>query len=215
MQPDELESLVVQHLSQDFLTGAIRAVFDARRLAYDFCSENFESAEATNLRPLIARAKLNEYLRGIADVTPNCTATVQRSEGSPMQRTELTAGPIRLTAHTVQHPCGKVKNYQYRQSLARGNQGTLFDDESQHSDTLYVVLLHGPYRPRSLADVGSYSYLPGSIYLAFPTAALNDYVHRVDLIDRFGSVVSSLLPNDWDEEAKVFYRWQAVARDVG
>jgi len=210
-----MESLVVDHLTDSFLTGAIRAVFDARRLAHEFCVQNFEPSEAENLRPLIARAKLNEYLRGVADRVPACVVTVTRSEGSSMQRTELTSGPVRLTAHSVQHPCGKVKNYQYRQSLASKNQPTLFDYDAPIGDTIYVVLLHGPYRPRNLREIGTYNYLPGSLYLAFPTAELKDYVHKVDLVERFTALVDSLLPNEWNEEARVFYRWQAAARNVG
>lgn len=217
MHPDELESLVVQHLTESFLLNAIRAVFDARRLAHELCVTNFEPVEASDLRPLVARGKLNEYLRGVADVIPNCTASVQRSEGSSIKRTELQAGPIRLTAHSVQYPCGKVKDYKYRQSLAHGPWQPLppFNDEATPSDTLYVVLLHGPYKARSLGEIGVYNHLPGSLYLAFPTADLKDYAHKVNLVERFESLIASLLPKEWGEEAQTHYRWQAVARDVG
>jgi len=215
MQPDDLEALVLDHLTEEFLTGAIRAVFQARDLADRFCAANFEEAEAENLRPLIARAKVNEYLRVMTDRIPNCTARVAHSDGSSIQRTELASGPIRLTAHAVQYPCGKVKEYQYRRSLAEGNAPTLFDMELPLTDTLYAVLLHGPYRPRNLTEVGSYRGIPGSIYLAFPSAELKDYAYRIDLIGRYQSLVNTLLPSEWGEDAKVFYRWQAAARDVG
>lgn len=215
MQAEELESMVVENLTDEFVTGAIRAVFGARQLAHEMCIASFEPPEVKNVKPLIVRAKLNEYLRGIAARLPNCTARVERSMGSPMQRTELVSGPIRLTAHTVQTPCGKVKKFYYRQSLAQANQPTLFDDEFPIGDTLYTLLLHGTYRPRTREELGTYDHLPGSIYLAFPTAELNHYVHRVDLISRYQTLVDSLLPNEWDAEARVFYRWQAAAQDVG
>ena len=214
MRDEEMETLVIEHLTDDFLTGSIRAVFDARQLAHALCVSDFEPPEAKNLQPLIVRGKINEYLRGIAERIPNCTATVEHSKGSPMQRTELRSGPLSLTAHAVQSPCGEVKRYQYRQSLASGNQPTLFDYDFPVGDTLYVLLLHGPYRARTVTEQVTYAYLPGSIYLAFPTSGLNCYVHSVNLVSRFPSLVESLLPKEWDDKAKIFYRWQAAAREI-
>lgn len=215
MHAQEFESLVVQHLTEDFLTGSIRAIFAARKTAYDFCTANFESPEGESLQPLIARGKLNEYLRGVADVIPGCKASVKRSDGSPLKRTELSSGPVNLTAHSVSQPCGRVKKYKYRRSLAQGNQPTLLDYDVPVGETLYVLLLHGQYKQRTLAETATYKYLPGSIYLAFPTAELKDYAHRVNLIDRYPLLVDSLLPNTWNDEARIHYRWQAAVRSVG
>lgn len=209
MYPEEAESVAVEHLTDDFFTGAIRAIFDARRFAHGLCVESFEPPEAENLRPLIVRAKVNEYLRGVADRIPGCAASVKRSKGSSIKRIELRTGPVSLTAHTVPEPCGQVKKYHYRKSLAKGNQATLFPDDRPVGDSLYVLLLHSPYRRRTFKD--THDYLPGSIYLAFPTAGLNYYVHQVNLVDRYQSLVDSLLPNEWDEDVKVVYRQQARA----
>jgi len=212
MYPEEAESVAVEHLTEEFFTGAIRAIFDARRIAHDMCVERFEPPEAENLQPLIVRAKVNEYLRGVADRIPGCAASNKRSKGSSIKRVELRTGPISLTAHTVPEPCGRVKKYHYRRSLAKGNQASLFPEhDSPVGDSLYVLLLHSPYKRRTLKEQDTYDYLPGSIYLAFPTAGLSDYVHQVNLVDRYQALVDSLLPNDWDEDAKVVYRQQARA----
>lgn len=216
MQPDEMESQVVEHLTEDFLTSSIRAIFAAREHAHKLCMSNFEPAEADNLRPLIARAKLNEYLRGVAARLPDCIAAVERSKGSSIKRTQFRSGPVSLTAHAVQEPCGPVKKYEYRHSLAQGIWPTLFDVEPERAaDTLYVVLLHGPYRQRNLADGTTYDYLPGSIYIAFPTLELGGYAHRVNLVARYNALVNSLLPNEWDDQAKLSYRRWSAARLIG
>jgi len=212
--PDDLEATVVDHLSQDFFTGTVRAVFDARVFAAELSADRFEPAEAENLRPLFVRAKLNEYLRGVADLLPGCTTNVETTPGSPMKRTVLRGGPVSLTAHAVSRPCGRVKDYLYRQSMAEGNQLSLFQPEMQPTDTLYVTLLHGPYRGRTPEEWRAYRNLPGSVYLAFPTAGLQHYVHKIDLIHRFPDLIDSLLPNTWDGQARIYYKWQASAQSV-
>lgn len=216
MDGDALESMVLDNLTDGFLQGAIRTIFQARRKAYDICLDTFEPPEAKNLRPLMVRGKINEYLRGVAEVVPNCEARVERSAGSSILRTELWGGPVCVTVHTVQHPCGKVKKYKYRRSLAQGNQGTLFDAwDGEEAQTLYAVILHGPLAGRTPKERLNFEYLPGSIYLAFPTSELRDYSHVVNLVERYPALIDSLLPSEWDDEARVFYRYQSAARDIG
>ena len=214
MRIEALEAAVAEHLTDDFLTGAIKAVFDARRTAHEICIDNFERQEAENLKPLIIRGKVNEQLRGVAARFPHCNADDERSAGSSMNRVEVRSGPVSLTAHAVQTACGNVKKYDYRKSLAAGNQLSLFDDPAEAGETLYVLLLHSAYQQAGLR-VNSFDYLPGSIYLAFPTQGLDHYVHTINLVSRYEVLVDSLLPNEWDDRAKVAYRWQAVARDAG
>lgn len=62
MTPDDLEATVVDHLSQDFFTRTVRAVFDARVFAAELSADRFEPAEAENLRPLFCSREAERVL---------------------------------------------------------------------------------------------------------------------------------------------------------
>jgi hypothetical protein len=65
-------------------------------------------------------------------------------------------------------------------------------------------LLHSKYRAARPED-RQYAYLPGSAYLAFPNAGCDQYVHTINLFDRYADVVARHMPREWDTEAHVRY----------
>lgn len=207
-----LETLTNQHLPESFLAGCIRVVFAARKLAHEACLRDFAPPEAENVFPFYMRGKIQESLRGLSDRTPGCTSEIVRTDGSFWNHTEITSGPILLTAHPVQTPCGKVRDFKYQLSLATRNEPSLLDDNEEiPAEKLYILLLHSPFQGFGDSK-GIYGYLPGSVYLAYPTSTLQDYVYEIDLFQRFPALVDSLLPKEWDQQAKVAYRWQASQR---
>jgi hypothetical protein len=194
------------HMPPKFIERLLRAVFAAHKIAAEECAANFKGPEADNILGHYRRAKLEGFIRDTADLE-GIGHNVIRSRLSAWNHTELRSGPVVLTASSVQSPCDLVEEADFRLTLARDNQGVLWPepgDEPPDDAPLYVILLHSKSRwPRE--DRVRYGHLPGSAYLAFPLPDLSDYAHDIDLLDRFPHVVDSLLPKEWDKEAKVRY----------
>ena len=87
-------------------------------------------------------------MRDVADRT-GIRSNVVKSDKSFWNHSELTSGPIVLTASTVQTPCGPVDTSDFRLTLARSNQEVLWPepfDEPAEGAPLYVLLLHSRSR---------------------------------------------------------------------
>jgi hypothetical protein len=211
---DELEAIVFRHMSPKFFERLLRAVFAAHKVAAEECSANFKKTEAENILGQYRRAKLEGFMRDVADME-GVTSRVERSRLGAWNHTELQSGPVVLTASTVQAPCDLVEESEFRNTLAESNQGVLWPepgDKPSPDAQLYVLLLHG--RSRWLQNQSQYRHLPGSAYLAFPLPDLSGYAHEINLFDMFPHVVDSHLPQEWDTEAKVRYLFYARKSSV-
>lgn len=206
MTGDELEAILFKHMQPKFLERLLRAVFAAHKMAAEECAATFQPPETDNILGLYRRAKLEALMRDAAAME-DIYAPVVRSRMSAWNHTELRNGPVILTASSVPSPCDLVEASEFRVTLARDNQGVLWpepEDEPSDDAPLYVLLLHSKSRwPRK--DQTRCGHLPGSAYLAFPLPDLSGYAHDINLFDRFPHVVESLLPQEWDQEAKVRY----------
>jgi hypothetical protein len=210
MTTQELEEALFRHLPLDYARRMTQAVFLAHRVSWEDCAARFAETEAENLRPYEKRAKIEGYLRDIADLFAGVTAEVVKAEGSNWNHTEVRAGPVVLTANSVQTPCAPVDRAEFRMTLARDAQGVLFPDERlTDSSPLYVLLLHSKSKWESVDERRKFGHLPGSAYLAFPSADLSRYIHEINLFDLFPDVVAAQLPEEWDEEAQVTYTRRA------
>ena len=216
MTPDELESLTYRHLSLDFVRRATQAVFMAHEVAWEESLSTFANTEAENLRPFIRRAKLEAYLRDAAEIVRGVDASVVRTpKRNWWWHTEITAGPVILTQSAVDSPAALVRRAEFRLTLARNNQLSLFGDNLDQDSPLYVLLLHSRSVWPSVERTRVYGHLPGSAHLAFPSHDLTRYLHRVNLFDLFPDVVDANLPNAWDEQARISYLWHARERSTG
>jgi hypothetical protein len=189
-----------------FFERLLRGVFAAHKVAAEECAANFKGPERDNILGLYRRAKLEGFMRDTAAME-GIGAQVVRSRMSAWNHTELRTGPVILTASSVQSPCDLVDEADFRLTLARDNQGVLWPeptDEPRPDASLYVLLLHSKSR-WAWEEQARYGHLPGSAYLAFPLPDLSGYAHDINLFDRFPHVVDSLLPQEWDQEAKVRY----------
>lgn len=212
----DLSALISTHLPDDLLKRALRAIFQAKKVAYDRCAADFLSPkDADNVRPFYARGKVQELLREIADQVPGCEGKTVQSEGSFWNHTEITSGPMILTAHAVQNPCGLVEGSDYQLSLASDQDALFGTDEPSEDARLYALLLHSPFRGRNDAEHREFAYLPGSVYVAFPAPGIKYYVHHINLFEKFPDVVDRLMPNQWDEAAQAHYKWFASQRAIG
>ena len=182
-----IDQAVASYLPDDFLMAVIRSLFLARKLAHDHCcTGEFAEPEIANVMPFHIRGKLEGLLRGSAVRFPTMKSSIVQVAG--WNHTEVKSGPFTLTAHAVDSPCGMVEDAKYRKSLAESQSSLIGPEEVMPSAKLYALILHNPYQGTSDKDRREPRYLPGSAYLAFP---------------------DSLLPNEWDNAARVTYRWQA------
>jgi len=202
-----LNETIHSHLPDEFLTAAVKSVFLARQLANDYCKAEFAAPEVQNVSPFVCRGKVEGLLRDAAERVPGFTASVVKTSG--WNHSEIKSGPFTLTAHAVDYPCAMVDGAQYRKSLAE-SQPSFFDPADMIPGAkLYALLVHSPFRGRNAKERAQYAHLPGSVYLVFPEAAVKKYAHRIDLYEKFPTLIESLLPKEWDSEAHLIYRWQA------
>ncbi len=193
-------------LPDPFLEACLRAVFTARRLAWEDCRARYAYTEAENARPYIARANLEGLLRDVAE-RHGLSFTV--SKASNWHHTEIRSGRLVLTQNSVANPCGLLDVSDYRLLLAQDNdQGVLFEEnaaEHEVSSSFLVLLLHSQYRSLDREEYEQYGYLAGSAYLAVPASSLKGYLRRVNLFERFPHVVAAHFPAEWDNEVQLRY----------
>jgi hypothetical protein len=212
---NDLEQALELHFPLEFQRRVLRAVFAAHKVSWDDCLASYAPTEAQNVRPYTKRAKLEGYLRDIADIVQGVTAEVVRANKSGWNHTEVRSGPVVLTANSVQAPCALVERAEFRLTLARDAQLPLFPDERITDESpLYVLLLHSRSDWPTVEEWRDFGHLPGSAYLAFPSADLSRYVHEINLFDKFSDVVAEHLPEEWNEEVIVAYRERARKTQV-
>jgi len=204
-----LDQAVAAHLPANFLSSVIRSIFLARQEAHDHCVAEFAPSEQKNITNFYWRGKVQGLLRDSAARVPGMTTDVVNASG--WNHNEITCGPFTITSHYVESPCALVDDADYRKSLAE-SQPSFFDPEDMiQGAKLYALILYSPYRGKD-DDARQFAHLPGSVYLAFPEAALRRYAHKINLYDRFPALLETLLPKEWDEQARLIYRWQAKQR---
>lgn len=201
----ELEELTFRHVPEGFFRKAFDAIYKAHEGAFTYCRNSFADAEAENLLPFHRRAKVESNLHAVTELFVDLTSASVKAEEGWWSHVEVRSGPVVLTASAVPEPCGPVRSSKFRQTLARDNQGVLFDEDPVPDDApLYVLLLHSRYVPADRKDWLSHGHLPGSVYVAWPTPDLR-YVHTVNLFERFPEVVEANVPREWNEEARLRY----------
>jgi hypothetical protein len=202
-----LDQAVATHLPDEFLMAAVKSIFLAKQLAHDHCKAEFALSELINVSNFYWRGKVQGLLRDSAERMPGFSASVKNASG--WNHTEISCNPFTITAHFVDYPCAMVDDAKYRRSLAE-SQPSFFDPADVIPGAkLYALLVYSPYRGRNAKESAQYAFLPGSVYLAFPEAALKRYAHRINLFDKFPGLLEELLPKKWESEARLVYHWQA------
>lgn len=210
MDPIALDQAVAAHLPATFLPSVIKSIFLAREDAHRHCAAEFASTELKNVMPAYWRGKIQGLLRDSAALIPGATTDVVNSSG--WNHNETACGPFTITSHYVETPCGMVEDADYRKSLAESQPSFFTPGSMIPGAKLYALILYSPYRGKDHHDARQYAHLPGSIYLAFPEAAMRRYAHKINLYDRFPTLLETLLPKEWDAQARLTYRWQAQQR---
>jgi hypothetical protein len=216
MDSSQCEALFFQHVPDRFLRRAVRMVFASHKRAWDDTQAQFAATEAENLRGFYRRAVVEGGLRDVADLHTDdgLSHRVVKADGSGWNHTEVLAGPVLLTAATVQAPCGPVDKADFRLGLAKSNNNALFDDlllfeNGLYGKHLFAMLLHSRYQSADAGKQAKYGHLPGSAYLAFPASDLDSYVLEINLFDRYPEIVAAELPQEWDQAAVVTFMHNA------
>ena len=202
------------------LRRTVGAIFQAYDVTAAYCSAEFDDAEETNLAPFYRRAKLEGAMRSAAQLVPAAETVVvgpDDSDGNWWRHTEVRVGGLVFTACSVQKPCGRIEGAEFRSRLAMLNEDPrlafndvdLSPEREGIEDRAYGVVLHSRCHYFAGVDERDRRRLPGSIYLAFPTADLSSYRHEVDLLERYSTYARRFLPKSWTEEAHVSYRTQS------
>lgn len=207
MDPFSIDRAITEHVPDEWLRSVVKMIFLAKKLTYDHCRAEFSAKAATNVSTYYCRGKVQDLLFDSAALVPGFEASFIDASG--WKHVEIMVGPLTMTAHLVDYPCAMVDPAEYRRSLAE-SQPSLYGPADMIPDAkLYGLFVYGPYRGRDRHDAAQYAYLPGSIYLAFPEAAMKRYAHRINLFERFPNLIESLLPKEWDKEARLIFKWQA------
>lgn len=202
MTPTEIEQTLFRHMPEDFLRRLVRATFMAYRLSHSECLARYAPTEAINVQPFDRRARIEGYIRDVADAVGLHAEVVRVPDDNWWFHTEVHAGPVVLTANSVSVPCGPVREARFRSTLARLNDLTLWE-EPESNDALYVLFLHSRFKSEDPEEQKKYRDLPGSAYLAFPARDLSVYIHELNLFARYQDVVAAELPQAWDQEARL------------
>lgn len=211
MTHDEIEALTFQHMPKSFFKAILKGTFQAHAVARRDCRSAFAETEAENVQGYYRRGKLEGYLRDAAARFPTLSTTVSKADNSNWNHTEVHGGPVILTENSVQAPCALVEKAEFRLTLARSSQLTLWEEEPRSGDApLFVLLLHSRSRWATPDETQRWGHLPGSAYLAFPSPDLDSYVHSINLFEMFPAVVQEHVPSDWDSEAQVRYLQRAM-----
>jgi hypothetical protein len=203
---DELERDLVDCFGEKFLESLARVPYVAYGAAHQLCAERFRDPEAENVRPWLRRGMVETLIQDSSQPYENIETKVVRADKSAWNHTEVRSGRIILTASTVQSPCGPVEFSEYRAgfALAAAQLPGIEDERSADAPT-YVLLLHSPQSQLPM-DPKDRGVLPGSVYLAWPAADLNGYVHKINLVERhFPIIRRNHLPKEWTDEAAVSY----------
>lgn len=208
IDPDELERLTFAHFGDAFVRALLECVFIAKEAGNVLGLGEFAAPEAENVRGLNVRAKLEGLLRTTA-ARHGVEAFVRRTPGQAWFHTEVKSGPIVLTAAAVQYPAALVRPSDYRRGLAESNQLTLWEPENATQDRpIYTILIHSRNHDREHPE------LPGSAYLVYPAADLDEYLHTINLMERYENVAMQRVPEEWDQDARLRYLRQTSNRGL-
>lgn len=215
MQPSKDPEVVAETLAalpESFLPNVLQSIFNAYETAPDQIREMLDAPEASNAEGGFRGLKVQGNLRGVAQRFPDELTTAAVPSVNGWFHTEVRCGSIVLTASSVRSPCGPVSSSTFREALAAETvvnpQNEFFpvDDGS----LIYVMVLHSRYLSAEYKERLKYSRLPGAVWLAWPKRRdLAAYVHRVNLYQRHPDVLDTLLPKDWDHDARLRYKERA------
>lgn len=168
---DEAASFFMAEAPRGLNADLLRLVFAAYPMAFEQ-AEQFPFEEAHDLRPHIRRAAIEASLATLPAKQVLTVTTRRNSSGNAFHK-ELFFGRVVLTHSTIAAPESRIREAQFRQSLARSCNLPMFiefaDAAPDDDGLLWAVLVHGPADDQRA---------PAFVRIAFP---LPDGSHSFDL----------------------------------
>lgn len=159
------------------LTERLAAIYEE---AHEELLVRFDAPELHDLLPHFRRARFEQEMRGIAR-QHGLTGISQLNRRRTSFHTRVTANDMVLTASAVATPRTIVRHAEFRETLARDSQMTLWNDPGPEGSAYYSLYIHGP-----LVTPQGHS-LPklGFAHLVFPNRFLTSYIGRIDLLESY------------------------------
>jgi hypothetical protein len=178
-----LRELAESAYGAPFLRELTRRLGSIYEEAFEELSIEYDAPELHDLLPHVRRAKFERDMRLIATRFGH-TGLARRNERKTSFHSRITAGNMVLTASAVATPQTIVRHAEFRETLARDNQLSLFVDPTEDTGTAYYSLyIHGPL----LTPTGLSLPKLGFANLVFPGRFLRSYIGRVDLLSNYAA----------------------------
>lgn len=172
-------------VQEEFLRG-LMATYPA---AWEGVS-TFSDRTGTWLQPYLRHALVRDTMIAIADRHQYLEAGVQQTEPPTTDYLTLASGSTIVTVAHVDSPNEVPRWARHRESLAGGENLSLFPDPTEGRRPLYAVLLFGPE-----VSCGPVQHVPAFLNIGIPVSDYGSYVGGVTrpLFDAFPEAVEDVL----------------------
>lgn len=172
----DFEGQIFRHLPVEFFTKLANGMPRVYRSAADQAFKEFEPQPGKDLLPHIRRARVDEFLKGLAESYTFLSPAYRPNAGKNCSHIEIGAGPIVLTGSKVNNPNQIVREAVFRSTLAESNRLFLpgIFRNNKTNGKLYCIILHGP----TYEDAGELSFL----HLAVPDRSCRTYIGNINLL---------------------------------
>jgi hypothetical protein len=195
LSPSQLVELFKANFSPRVVLDVGIAVEAAYRDAAQEVFDNFPGEEAHDLYPILRRSMVERNIRTKLTRHKELTLLTEQNAAANCFHTRIQAGSVILTISAVERPSEPPRAAEFRTTLAEESQLDLFSKAQQpdpeSGDFLYAILLHGPLGAGILRA-------PAFLHVGFPDNAANSYVERINLLDHYPVLSSSVkfeIPN--------------------
>jgi hypothetical protein len=191
---EELEKYLNAHVSESMQREIVRRVIGG----YRWCGKIIEGSELApgpvkNIYPVNRSAAIDTMLLGLMGKYEGFEIRSKINSSRNYFYTLIDSPHIRMTVSYVRTPKAIPREAKFRSDYAsiqarfveRDNSFEIVPPESCDKK-LYTIILHGVFDK-------SHLYIPGFIYLGFPSDDCRSYITRINLTDKYRDTVQEVL----------------------
>jgi hypothetical protein len=196
---DEFREFSEAALGVPFLAATTRRLGEIYLESHEHCAGQFEEPELHDVLPIWRRGKFEGELRGLAKRIGFEGVALPNSRGTAYH-SRVIAKPLVMTASAVATPTTMVRRAEFRETLARSPQISLFPDDENGGTALFGLYLHGPMIDEKARPLP----VLGFARLAFPDRYCRSYVGYVDLLSTYApEMKAGYIPSEQIERASI------------
>jgi hypothetical protein len=191
-----LEKLFSESIPEGWCLNILEALVCSYKETNKVCrSPYFGESEARDTRSHYLRGLFETKLRELSANYPGMAAESRPNKRRSYSHTWVKSGNLYLTASSVHTPKGKVRRADFRDIYQSNGQGELFETEKnlQSENPIYAILLYGSPQ----------ASFPSFLRIAFPSSHWDTYIESIDLIARYPSVISRIVPVEEMQEPSI------------